>query len=93
MNDSIVKKKFPLWVKLVIVLSALPVAVLPIIVTDCSASQYEEIRLFIMIYPLYVVASAVMAWVCYRQRPEISIILVVLMILTHIAMWMLPGVA
>lgn len=92
MNDSIVKKKFPLWVKLVIVLSALPVMMLPIIVSDCSALQYEELKMFIMIYPLYVVASAVMAWVCYRQRPELSIILVVLMILTHIAMWMLPGV-
>lgn len=92
MNDSVEKKKFPLWVKLVIVVSALPVMMLPIIVSDCSALQYEELKMFIMIYPLYVVASALMAWVCYRQRPELSIILVVLMILTHIAMWMLPGV-
>lgn len=84
------KRKFPLWVKAVIVCSALPVLLLPLIVGNCSAGRYEDIKLFVMFYPVYVLATAVMAWISYRQRPEVTAILVVLMLLTHIAMWLLP---
>lgn len=85
-----VDRKFPLWVKLLIIISALPVVMLPMIINQCSAARYEEIKMFLMIYPLYVLASAVMAWISYRQRREVSLILIVVMLLTHAAMWMLP---
>ena len=85
-----VDRKFPLWVKLLIIISALPVVMLPIIIGNCDAVRYEEIKMFIMIYPLYVLASAIMAWISYRQRPEVAIILIVITLLSHIAMWMLP---
>lgn len=85
-----VDRKFPLWVKLLIIISALPVVMLPIIISNCGAARYEEVKLFIMIYPFYVLASAVMAWISYRQRPEVAIMLIVMMLLTHAAMWMLP---
>lgn len=91
MSETPEKIKFPLWAKLLIIISALPVVSLPMIINQCSAARYEEIKLFLMIYPLYVLASAVMAWISYRQRREVSLILIVVMLLTHAAMWMLPS--
>ena len=91
MSETPEKVKFPLWAKLLIIISALPVVSLPMIINPCSAARYEEIKLFLMIYPLYVLASAVMAWISYRQRREVSLILIVVMLLTHAAMWMLPS--
>ena len=90
MSEPPEKIKFPLWAKLLIIISALPVVSLPMIINQCSAARYEEIKMFLMIYPLYVLASAVMAWISYRQRREVSLILIVVMLLTHAAMWMLP---
>ncbi|MBO5272252.1 MAG: hypothetical protein J6B30_05500 [Muribaculaceae bacterium] len=91
MSETPEKIKFPLWAKLLIIISALPVVSLPMIINQCSAARYEEIKMFLMIYPLYVLASAVMAWISYRQRREVSLILIVVMLLTHAAMWLLPS--
>ena len=91
MREGIENKKIPLWVKIVIILSALPIVMLPVIINGCSVARYEEIKVFILLYPLYVVASAILAWICYRQRPEMTAILIALQILSHMAMWMLPG--
>ncbi len=91
MSETPEKIKFPLWAKLLIIISALPVVSLPMIINQCSAARYEEIKMFLMIYPLYVLASAVMAWISYRQRREVSLILIVVMLLTHVAMWLLPS--
>lgn len=91
MSNSNEKKKFPWWVKLLIIVSALPVMMLPAIIGKCGAMQYESAKMFFMFYPLYVIASTILAWISYRQRPEISLILIIILWLTHIAMWMLPG--
>lgn len=91
MSETPEKIKFPLWAKLLIIISTLPVVSLPMIINQCSAARYEEIKMFLMIYPLYVLASAVMAWISYRQRREVSLILIVVMLLTHAAMWLLPS--
>ena len=74
-----------------VMISAMPMLLLPMIIGKCSVMRYEEIKIFILMYPLYVVASAILAWICYRQRPEMTAILIALMLLTHVAMWMLPG--
>lgn len=92
MSNSIEKKKYPWWIKLLIIVSALPVMALPMIIGKCGAMQYEEAKMFFMFYPFYVVASAILAWISYRQRPEMTIILILILWLTHVAMWMLPGV-
>lgn len=91
MSNSNEKKKFPWWVKLLIIVSALPVMMLPAIIGKCGAMQYESAKMFFMFYPLYVIASTILAWISYRQRPEISLILIIILWLTHIAMWLLPG--
>ena len=86
------KQQIPLWVKVVIIISSLPIALMPIIIGRCSGVVIEGIKIFLVIYPFYVVASAIMSWMSYRSRPEITAILIVLMVLTHIAMWGLPEV-
>ena len=90
MNENVAKQKIPLWVKVLIIITSLPVVMLPVIISHCSPARYEEIKLFLIFYPFYVLASAIMAWISYRSRPEITTILVLLMLLTHIAMWFLP---
>lgn len=91
MSNNIEKKKFPWWIKLLIIVSALPVLTLPMIIGKSSAIQYDDAKMFFRFYPFYVVASTILAWISYRQRPEMTIILILLLWLTHIAMWMLPG--
>lgn len=90
MSEDVAEKKFPLWVKMLIIIASLPVVMLPVIINDCNPVRYEEIKLFLILYPCYVLASAIMAWISYRNRPEITAILILLMLLTHMAMWFLP---
>lgn len=91
MSEDVVERKFPLWVKVLIVIASLPVVMLPVIINDCNPVRYEEIKLFLILYPFYVLASAIMAWISYRSRPEITTILILLMLLTHVAIWFLPS--
>ena len=76
MSNNIEKKKFPWWIKLLIIVSALPVLTLPMIIGKSSAIQYDGAKMFFMFYPFYVVASTILAWISYRQRPEMTIILI-----------------
>ena len=90
MSENTEKKKFPLWVKIVIILSTFPIVMLPVVITNCSVAQYENVKMFLFFYPFYVVASAIMAWISYRQRPDVTAILIILQLLSHVAIWMLP---
>jgi len=72
----------PIWAKFLIIISALPVLAYPWMISNAGS----EIRTFLLIYPLYVLVSAICAWICWPDRREISWILIVLMLLTHAAM-------
>lgn len=74
--------------KLIIIIAALPVVAFPALLSQAPAGD-GTVDLFLWFYPLYVVASAVCAWICRDKRPEVMWILVVLMLLTHAAMWLL----
>lgn len=75
------------WVKAIIILVSLPVLAWPTLLSRCSTDSVA--RTFVWLYPAYVIAAAVCAWICRRRRPEITWIIVFLMILTHAAMWVL----
>ena len=90
MSENADKRKFPLWVKIVIILSTFPIVALPVVITNCSVAQYENVKMFLFFYPFYVIASAIMAWISYRQRPDVTAILIILQLLSHVAIWMLP---
>ncbi len=46
----------------------------------------------ILLYPAYIMLSTWLAWKSYKQRPEISWILIILMILSTIALLLLINV-
>lgn len=84
-------QKFPLWAKLMIIISAIPIITLPYTISQCNDVTYEFFKIFFFLYPIYVIISAIMSWICYKSRHEISIVLIILMLLTHIAIWMIPN--
>ena len=90
MSENADKRKFPLWVKIVIILSTFPIVALPVVITNCSVAQYENVKMSLFFYLFYVIASAIMAWISYRQRPDVTAILIILQLLSHVAIWMLP---
>ena len=79
--------EMPVWVKLLIIVSCLPVLALPLLIS-LTRSGFSG-GAFVAIYPLYVVVSAVCAWRCYDDRRDLTWIILALLWLTHAAMWFL----
>lgn len=77
-------KKVPRWMTALIVLCSLPVVTLPYLLSLAPAEG--EIKTFVWLYPIYTLASAFLAYQCYARRSEITWILLILMILSHLAM-------
>lgn len=73
----------PLWAKLLVIAAVLPLGSYPWLLAYSSRSAAA----FLVFYPLYIVASAICAWICWDDRREIYWILIVLMFLTDIAIW------
>lgn len=81
------RQKVPTWVTVVIIICMLPVLAFP---TMLSMTMPDSpVRSFVWFYPFYVIASGVCARICWRQRRDITWILLALMVLSHLAMWML----
>ena len=88
MNDEQKRpRRVPVWMLIVIIVCMLPALAFPSLLyltaTDSPA------RTLAWFYPFYVLASGISAYICYSERREISWILLVLMILSHLAMWLL----
>lgn len=81
-------RRVPLWVSLVIILVMLPVFSLPQLLASCPAAD-DGRRTLLWLYPGYVVVAAWLAWICWPTRSYMTWILLVLMILSHVAAWML----
>ncbi|MDE6240085.1 MAG: hypothetical protein K2M54_08910 [Muribaculaceae bacterium] len=79
--------KTPAWVTVVIIICMLPVLAFPTLLSMTGADT--PARLFVWFYPFYVIASGVCAWICWPQRRDVMWILLALMVLSHLAMWML----
>ncbi len=77
----------PWYVKGLICLLVLPVFGFPVLLSDLPADNTA--RILTWFYPAYVIGAAVCAWMCYGRRPELTWILLVLMLMTHAAMWAL----
>lgn len=77
----------PLWMTVLIIVCMLPVLAFPSLLSAAPSDSGPETLLWL--YPLYVIASGVCAWICYPARKEVAWILLILMILSHAAMWAL----
>ncbi|MCM1067759.1 MAG: hypothetical protein NC418_09340 [Muribaculaceae bacterium] len=78
----------PIWIKALIIIAALPVLAYPALLAECPA-DVADMKPFLWFYPIYVVVSTVCAWAAWRRRPEVTWILIAVMLLTHAAMWTL----
>lgn len=47
-------------------------------------------RTLLWIYPGYCLVASYLAWVSYPRRPALAWVLVALMIMSHVAVWLLP---
>ena len=85
--EDIPSNPIPWWFWVITVVCVLPLGAYPLMLADAPAGSAAHT--FVLLYPAYVVVSAVCALICYGRRPEISWILLVLMLMTHAAMWIL----
>lgn len=81
-------RRVPVWMMVVIVLAALPVTAFPVLLSNATADG-SDVRTYLWLYPAYVAVAAYLAWQCYGRRTEMSWIIIVLMLLTHAAIWLL----
>lgn len=73
--------------KVLIIVCCLPVLTFPWMLG--RAPEDGSVELFLWLYPVYVVISAYCEWLCAGSRNTLVWILMILMLLTHGAMWML----
>lgn len=76
----------PVWLIIIIILAALPVFAFPTILglIDPADTVAKTMAWF---YLIYVVITAFFAWMCWPERKYVTWILIVIMLLSHAAMW------
>lgn len=85
-GEGPLKPRRPWWFTLILVLLVLPSFGTPWILADGPTGSLLDT--LVKWYPVYLVVSAVCAWVSYPQRRDVAWILVSLMILSAIAVFM-----
>ncbi len=79
----------PWWMLLIIIVAALPALFLPSYAAIAAGPVPESKKLFLWLYPFYLIVAGFLAWQCYGRRTVMSWILVVLMFMTDAAMYLL----
>lgn len=77
----------PWWMTALIILITVPLLAYPMALSTLPADH--EAKTLIWLYPAYVIAAGICAWISYPRRPEITWILIVLMILSHAGVYYL----
>lgn len=80
------KSKMPRLLLWIVILLMSPVLALPVLLTRTP----EEFKMFLWLYPIYVLATGYLAYQCYSSRREMTYILLILLVLSHVAVWLLP---
>lgn len=86
--DELPDIPFPLWKKCLVIVAVLPVLAFPWLLSLCPQDNSTTMYL-LWAYPFAEIGSGVLAWLCQKQRPEVSWILIVLMLLMHGAILLL----
>ena len=82
------RRPVPLWVTIVIIICMLPVFSFPGLLASCPAADTGA-RTILWCYPFYVIVAAWLAWASWSERPYITWILLILMLLSHASAWIL----
>lgn len=85
--DDIPVYPMPAWLKVLIVVCCLPVLAFPWLLELCPPTG--EAKMLLWLYPAFTVLAAIFAWKAYGRRPEITWVLLFIMLLTHAGMWLL----
>lgn len=76
----------PVWFILILVVVAMPGLTAPLLSAALPAGSMELSAMF-KLYPLYALAAAWFACICYRQRTTVAWILVALLLLSDLALF------
>lgn len=80
----------PLWITLVIMAVSLPLFSFPWLMAAIPAVEAAPtVKTFVVIYPFYMLLSAWLAWKAWTSRPEVTWILLAVMLLTTAAIFLL----
>ena len=79
--------KTPHWMVAVIIIVTLPVFQFPMLLA--SAPDLSSVKALVCAYPFYCIVAAYLAWQCYPQRKALAWVLLALMVMSHLAMWLL----
>ena len=82
------ESKTPLWMTIIILIFLLPVFSFPLLLGNIPAGD-DGAKLFVWLYPFYMILSAWLAWSAFPRRSYISWILLILMGLSTAAVWTL----
>ena len=74
----------PRWFTLLCIVSVLPIGLTPAMIA--SARQGSPMGTLSLLFPIFLVASACLAWHCYRDRRDLAWILLAMSLLTSLAM-------
>jgi len=80
-----------IWFVTILALAFLPAILFPIFMSAEGHTEAMIDRFVIYGFPIYLVVSAILSWLCYYQRRTLSWILIVVMVLADISMWILLG--
>lgn len=81
--------KRPIWMTALLIVMCLPLFATPTYVGMLPADVDATVKSLVAGYPIYVVVSAVLAWIVYPTRRGVAWILIMLMALSHLAVYML----
>lgn len=77
----------PLWAKILVAVCILPALDLPWL--WAGNPETDTAKTLLWLYPAFTLLAGVCAWLAWRRSRELSFILLFLLILSHIAMWLL----
>lgn len=81
-------ERAPWWLIMLIILLVLPAGQTPVLLDNAPAGV-PIVRTLIWIYPFYVFVAGYLAYACWQRQRIMTWILLMLLVLTHIAMWIL----
>ena len=81
-NTDTSPRRVPLWMVAVIILCALPGVSFPFL-GDLLTSGDLTIEGLTWFYPVYTIASALLAWQCYGRRTLMSWVILALLVVSH----------
>ncbi len=84
MSENAVKT--PRWVLWILIVLMLPLVTFPALLSRTP----EEHKTLLWFYPLYVLLTGYLAYRSYVSQREITYILIILLLFSHVAIWLLP---